>query len=162
MSYLPTASDLNIAATALEQKACPGAVFELRRRGSVAFDPVHRSDGSRCSTGHLGRDLDKRGVRWNRNLSVATSDRCRDTRSADFPGSRDCSTQQVGVVQISSALVGGSGRSDSSFGVLLAMASNTQLQRAVMQRRRRDTCSSFHCAHMPRWTVQRAARELRR
>ena len=42
------------------------------------------------------------------------------------------------------------------------MPANKQLQRTVTRRRGRGACASFHCAHAPRWTVQRAAAELRR
>jgi hypothetical protein len=39
---------------------------------------------------------------------------------------------------------------------------NKQLQRTVIGRRGRGACASFHYAHAPRITRQRAAAELRR
>jgi len=42
------------------------------------------------------------------------------------------------------------------------MTANKQLQRTVTRRRGRGACASFHYAHAPRLTRQRAAAELRR
>jgi hypothetical protein len=44
----------------------------------------------------------------------------------------------------------------------VSQSPNKQLQRTVIRRRVCGASASFHCAHAPRWTVQRAAAELRR
>ncbi len=44
----------------------------------------------------------------------------------------------------------------------IAQSSNKQLQRTVARRHRRAASAPFHSAVAARWTVQRAAAELRR
>ena len=44
----------------------------------------------------------------------------------------------------------------------IAVAPNKQLQRTVTRRRGRGACAPLHYAHAPRWTLGRAAAELRR
>jgi len=45
---------------------------------------------------------------------------------------------------------------------LSVLTPNKQLERTVVRRRGRVACASFHYAHAARWTLGRAAAELRR
>jgi hypothetical protein len=45
---------------------------------------------------------------------------------------------------------------------VLCQPPNEQLQWTVIRRRGRGACASLHYAHAPRWTLGRAAAELRR
>jgi hypothetical protein len=44
----------------------------------------------------------------------------------------------------------------------MCQAPNKQLERAVIRRHVRAACAAFHCAHAARWTIRRAAAQLRR
>ena len=54
------------------------------------------------------------------------------------------------------------GKSQREHVVGLSQAYNKQLERTVIRRHVRAACASFHYAHAARWTLGRAAAQLRR